>query len=126
LIGLYRNDVKTSHRHHSQWQQGHQASAEDGRRPEAQQAHEGSTRGESMDVQIQEVDGKPHAKVRIPVAINEKGEWWATSDWKNDRDGAHSDTAVYAAECGSGPVTVHFVYALVPLPGHSVIAGEVE
>lgn len=80
----------------------------------------------SMEVQIQEMDGKRFAKVRVPVAINERGEWWSTTFWKNDRQEALSETSVYAAECGSGPITVHFVYALVPVPGHSVIAGELE
>lgn len=79
-----------------------------------------------MPVQTQEIDGECFAKVRIPVAINEAGEWIADGVWSRDKETAKSEVENAAAECGYGNVLTHFVYALVPIPRGLVIAGEIE
>lgn len=79
-----------------------------------------------MPVQYQEMAGQRYAKVRIPVAINEVGEWIADGVWSRDHDTAKTEVENAAAECGYGSVVTHFVYALVPVPCGLVISGEVE
>ena len=79
-----------------------------------------------MTVQIQEVKGVRYAKVRIPIAINEAGEWIADGLWSRDYDEAKTEVENTAAECAYGNVTTHFVYAVVPVPCGLIISGELE
>lgn len=79
-----------------------------------------------MPVQTKTINGKTFAAVRIPVAINGVGEWIADGVWSRCRDTAMREVEMAAAECGYGSVVTHFVYALVPVPDGSVIAGEID
>jgi hypothetical protein len=81
---------------------------------------------EKMPVQMQEMDGQLYAKVRIPVCINEAGEWIADGYWSRPRSVAKRDAEEAAAECGFGNVITHFVYALVPVPKGLVVPGELD
>ncbi len=80
----------------------------------------------TMPLQFQEIDGQQHVKVRIPVAVNERGEWIADGVWSRAADEAKQEVEYAAAECGYGNVVTHFVYALVPVPKGTVIGGEIE
>lgn len=81
---------------------------------------------DKMPVQIHEVCGEQFAKVRIPIAINDKGEWIAAGVCTRRKDDAKHEVEKAAAELGYGNVVTHYVYALVPLPIGLVINGELE
>lgn len=64
--------------------------------------------------------------VRIPVAVNSQGRWFATgrSDW--DRDDAFRIVTENADMLDMGSVDVQWVYAQVPLYEHRVFPGDVR
>lgn len=79
-----------------------------------------------MPVQTKTINGQTFTTVRIPVAVNERGEWIADGVWDRCRDEAKEEVENAAAECAYGNVVTHFVYALVPVPDGSVVAGEID
>lgn len=79
-----------------------------------------------LPVQFQEVGGERFVKVRVPIAINERGEWVADGFWSRDHETAKDEVETAAAELGFGNTITHFIYALVPVPRGLVIAGELE
>ncbi len=79
-----------------------------------------------MSVQTKTINGRAFTAVRIPVAVNERGEWIADGVWDRCRDEAKNEVENAAAECGYGNVATHFVYALVPMPASIVCDGEID
>lgn len=68
-----------------------------------------------MEVQTQYIDGRPHAKVRIAVAINASGQWAAFGAYFNDREASRKAVTDLARVNGITETNVNYVYALVPL-----------
>lgn len=63
-------------------------------------------------------------KVRIAVAVNEKGDWCA-SGWNVDGDGPGDHYLSDTANHDVGGI-VYFVEAEVPLPGSVTIQGKLS
>lgn len=71
-------------------------------------------------------DGQRWVGVRIPVAVNTRGQWFAWGIYWHNRDQAHEVIMSEADREELGAVDIHYVYARVPIGEHRVFEGEVK
>jgi hypothetical protein len=71
--------------------------------------------------------GSPRTvRVRIAVAVNERGEW-CCAGWTGGKDEDHTRSALETSEYHGGTLeAIHFVEADVPLPVSQTVEGEVR
>lgn len=72
-----------------------------------------------MEIQFQDVDGRRHVKVRVPVMVDADGKWHAVSwhSW-NKMEAEHGVKSEVDRNGFDHVRRIYWLYALVPVPDH--------